>query len=121
WAGNRFTLEGVAESPLELQATDKPYRIDLRAAAGATRVHARGTLVNPFRLRDFDLRMALSGKNLEDLYPLLGLSLPPTPPYALDGRFTRDDDTWHYDTWHYDDFIGKVGDSDLSGSASVKT
>ena len=116
WAGNRFTLEGVAESPLELQATDKPYRIDLRAAAGATRAHARGSLVNPFRLRDFDLRMALSGKNLEDLYPLLGLSLPPTPPYALDGRFTRDDNTWHYDG-----FTGKVGDSDLSGSASVTT
>ncbi|MDN5781242.1 MAG: AsmA family protein, partial [Luteimonas sp.] len=116
WAGNRFTLEGIAESPLELQATDKPYRINLHAAAGATRAHARGTLVNPFRLRDFDLRMALSGKNLEDLYPLLGISLPPTPPYALDGRFTRD-----RDTWHYDGFTGKVGDSDLSGSASVAT
>src|SRR3546814_6893871 len=66
--------------------TDKPYRIDLRAAAGATRAHARGTLVNPFQFRSFDLRMALSGKNLEDLYPLLGISLPPTSPYALDGR-----------------------------------
>jgi uncharacterized protein involved in outer membrane biogenesis len=116
WAGSRFTLEGLAESPLELQQTDKPYRIDLRAAAGATRAHARGTLVDPFRLRDFDLRMALSGKNLEDLYPLLGIALPPTPPYALDGRFTRDGDTWHYDG-----FTGKVGDSDLSGSASVAT
>ncbi|HVI58214.1 MAG TPA: AsmA family protein [Luteimonas sp.] len=116
WAGNRFTLEGVAESPLELRETDRPYRIDLHAAAGATRARARGTLVDPFRLRDFDLRMALSGKNLEDLYPLLGIALPPTPPYALDGRFTRDGDTWHYDG-----FTGKVGDSDLSGSASVAT
>nr|WP_156899799.1 AsmA family protein [Luteimonas mephitis] len=116
WAGNRFTLEGVAESPLELQNTDKPYRIDLRAAAGATRAHARGTLVNPFRFRNFDLRMALSGKNLEDLYPLLGISLPPTPPYALDGRFTRDGNTWRYEG-----FTGKVGDSDLGGTASVET
>jgi uncharacterized protein involved in outer membrane biogenesis len=116
WAGNRFTLEGVAESPLELQQTDQPYRIDLHAAAGATRAHARGTLVNPFQLRDFDLRMALSGKNLEDLYPLLGISLPPTPPYALDGRITRDNDTWRYEG-----FTGKVGDSDLSGTAAVTT
>jgi len=116
WAGNRFTLEGVAESPLELQQTDKPYRINLRAAAGTTRAHARGTLVNPFRLRDFDLRMALSGRNLEDLYPLLGIALPPTPPYALDGRFTRDGNAWRYDG-----FTGKVGDSDLAGSASVTT
>ena len=116
WAGNRFTLEGSAESPLELQQTDKPYRIDLHAAAGATKAHARGTLVNPFQFRSFDLRMALSGKNLEDLYPLLGISLPPTPPYALDGRFTRDGTTWRYEG-----FTGKVGDSDLAGTASVET
>ena len=116
WAGNRFTLEGVAESPLELQQTDKPYRINLRAAAGATRAHARGTLVNPFQFRSFDLRMALSGKNLKDLYPLLGVALPPTPPYALDGRFIRDGNTWRYEG-----FDGKVGDSDLSGTASVET
>lgn len=116
WAGNPFTLEGTAESPLELQQTDKPYRIDLRAAAGATKAHARGTLVNPFRFRSFDLRMALSGKNLEDLYPLLGISLPPTPPYALDGRFIRAGNTWRYEG-----FTGKVGDSDLAGTASVET
>lgn len=116
WAGNDFTLEGVAESPLELQQTDTPYRIDLHAVAGATRAHARGTLVNPFRLRDFDVRMALSGKNLEDLYPLLGISLPPTAPYALDGRFTRDGNVWRYEG-----FTGKVGDSDLAGTASVTT
>src|SRR3546814_20116422 len=60
--------------------------------------------------------MALSGKNLEDLYPLLGISLPPTSPYALDGRFIRDGHTWLYEG-----FTGKVGDSDLAGTASVET
>src|SRR5690606_24049506 len=116
WAGNVFTLEGTAGSPLELQQTDEPYLVDLHATAGATRAHARGTLVNPFRFRSFDLRMALSGKNLEDLYRLLGISLPPTPPYALDGRFIRAGNTWRYEG-----FTGKVGDSDLSGTASVET
>lgn len=114
WSGNRFTLEGTAASPLELSNADKPYRINLRAAAGATRARARGTLVDPFRLRDFDLALALSGQNLEDLFPLLGVALPPSPPYALDGRFTRDGNTWHYDG-----FTGKVGDSDLGGDAAV--
>lgn len=116
WRGSRFTLQGQAESPLELQRTDKPYRIDLRAAAGATRARARGTLLDPFRLRDFDLRMSLSGRNLEHLYPLIGIAMPPSPPYALDGRFTRDGNTWNYDG-----FTGKVGDSDLAGSAAVTT
>ena len=114
WTGSSFTLKGRAESPLELRSTDQPYRIDLHAAAGPTRAHARGTLLDPLRLRDFDLKLMLTGQNLEHLYPLLGIALPPTPPYRLDGRFTRDGDTWHYD-----DFTGKVGDSDLGGSASI--
>ncbi|MCD9097969.1 AsmA family protein [Luteimonas fraxinea] len=114
WTNNRFTLEGVAESPLALQDTDKPYRIDLRARAGATRAHVRGSLVAPFQLRDFDLQFALSGRNLADLFPLVGVALPDTPPYALDGRLTRD-----AATWHYDGFTGKVGQSDLGGSAAI--
>ncbi|MGO3126587.1 MAG: AsmA family protein [Luteimonas sp.] len=114
WTQNRFTLEGVAESPLALQDTDKPYRINLRARAGATRAQVRGSLVAPFQLRDFDLRFALSGRNLADLFPLVGIALPDTPPYALDGRLTRD-----AATWHYDGFTGKVGQSDLGGSAAI--
>ncbi|MDQ2702611.1 MAG: AsmA family protein [Pseudomonadota bacterium] len=120
WKGNRFTLRGSAESPLDLQDPDSPYRIDAHAQAGATRAHARGTLLDPLRLTDFDLKLALSGKDLEDLYPLLGLALPPSPPYELDGRLTREIEG-KLTTWHYDDFTGKVGDSDLAGDASIAT
>ena len=62
--------------------------------------------------------MALSGRDLADLYPLLGIVTPPTPPYTLDGRFTRERPKR---IWHYDDFTGIVGDSDLAGDASVDT
>ncbi|MDQ3287679.1 MAG: AsmA family protein [Pseudomonadota bacterium] len=116
WKGSRFTVQGRAESPLELRDRDSPYRIDARAQAGNTRAHARGTLLDPLRLRDFDLQLALSGKNLEELYPLIGVALPPTPAYRLDGRFSRDDTRWLYQ-----DFTGTVGDSDLRGDASVDT
>lgn len=114
WTGEAFKLQGRAESPLALRDAEQPYRIDLRAQAGPTQAHARGTLLDPLRLRDFDLRLALSGQDLEDLYPLIGIATPSTPPYRLDGRFTRDGNTWNYD-----DFTGVVGDSDLGGSASV--
>ena len=118
WSGNAFTVAGSAESPLELRNTRRPYRIDLRAAAGATRPHARGTLLDPLRFRDFDLKLALRGKNLADLYPLIGVVTPDTPPFSLDGRLTRDIAAKRT-TWHYDGFTGKVGDSDLSGDAAV--
>jgi uncharacterized protein involved in outer membrane biogenesis len=120
WHGNAFTLHGTAQSPLDLRNADSPYRIDVHAQAGATRAHARGTLLDPLRFRDFNLQLQLVGKDLADLYPLLGLALPLTPPYALDGRFTRAIDGKRT-TWHYDDFSGKVGDSDLGGDASVTT
>ncbi len=116
WQGNEFSLQGRAESPLALRGNDSRYRIDLQARAGSTHAHARGTLLDPLRLRDFDLQLKLRGHNLEDLYPLIGIAAPATPPYVLDGRFTRDDTVWLYN-----DFNGTVGDSDLAGDANVDT
>ena len=119
WHANKFTLAGTAESPLELRDSERPYRVDLKASAGATKAHARGTLLDPLRFRDMDLKLALAGSNLADLYPLIGVATPDTPPYALDGRFTRDIEDASHSTWRYDGFSGKVGDSDLRGDASV--
>jgi uncharacterized protein involved in outer membrane biogenesis len=121
WKGYPFQLEGRGESPLELRNTERPYRIDATASAGSTHAHAVGTLLDPLRFRDFDLRLALRGQNLEDLYPLLGLAIPPTPPYRLDGRLTRTIHNAGSSTWKYDGFTGVVGDSDLGGYAHVTT
>lgn len=118
WRGARFKIEGRAESPLALRDRAAPFHIEATATAGATRAHARGTLLDPLRLRDFDLRFALSGRSLADLYPLMRLALPESPPYAFDGRLTRDVEGKRT-TWHYDDFKGTVGDSDLAGDAAV--
>ena len=119
WNGNAFTLIGTAESPLELRESQRPYRIDIKAAAGPTKAHARGDLLDPLRFRDMDLKLALSGANMADLYPLIGVATPDTPPYALDGRLTRDIADAKSSTWHYNGFSGKVGGSDLAGDASV--
>ena len=120
WNGSAFTLAGTAESPLALRDAQRPYRIDMKAKAGATRAHARGTLLDPLQFRDFDLKLALAGNNLADLYPLIGVATPDTPPYTLDGRLTRDIEAGNKrSTWHYDDFSGSVGDSDLGGDAAV--
>ncbi|NUS38044.1 MAG: AsmA family protein [Lysobacter sp.] len=118
WKGAAFKVRGRAESPLALRDADKPYHIDAVIDAGATRAHARGTLLDPLRLSGFDLQFALSGRNLGDLYPLLHIATPPSPPYHFDGRLTRELQGTRT-TWHYDRFAGKVGDSDLAGSAAI--
>ncbi|WP_115528613.1 MULTISPECIES: AsmA family protein [Xanthomonas] len=114
WKGYPFTLKGNTASPLELSQSEHPFRIDLRGSAGATRTHVRGTLTNPFQFRVFNLQMALSGQDMQDLYPLTGVAMPSTPPYTLDGHLRRDGDVWRYET-----FTGTAGDSDLSGTAEV--
>ncbi|HEY0334971.1 MAG TPA: AsmA family protein [Stenotrophomonas sp.] len=114
WKGYPFTLKGVTASPLELSESDHPFRIDLHGGAGATRAHVRGTLTNPFQFRVFDLQMMLSGQDMEDLYPLLGIAIPSTPPYKLDGHLRRNNDVWRYEN-----FKGRAGDSDLAGTAQV--
>ncbi|QBG91440.1 AsmA family protein [Xanthomonas oryzae] len=116
WKGYPFALKGNTASPLELSQSEHPFRIDLRGSAGATRTHVRGTLTNPFQLRVFDLQMALSGQDMEDLYPLIGVAVPSTPPYTLEGRLRRDGDG---DVWRYEKFSGTAGDSDLSGTAEI--
>jgi uncharacterized protein involved in outer membrane biogenesis len=121
WRGSAFTLRGRGESPLQLRDSERPYRIDVTASAGSTHAHAVGTLLDPLRFRDFDLRLALRGQNLEDLYPLLGIATPPTPPYRLDGRLTRTIESPAGSTWKYDGFTGVVGDSDLAGYAHITT
>ena len=121
WKGTAFKAQGTGESPLELRDKARPYRIDALATAGATHAHARGTLVNPLHMEDFNLQLALSGKDMADLYPVLGIVTPPTPPYRLDGRLTREIVGPKGRIWHYDDFTGLVGDSDIAGSVSVET
>lgn len=114
YAGNAMQVEGRIESPLVLKDPGKPYHVDLKARAGATRATAEGDLIRPLQMQGFDLRFGLAGPNLALLYPLIGVAIPDTPPYRLAGQLSREGKTWHYR-----DFTGKVGDSDLAGDASV--
>ncbi len=115
YAGSKLSLGGRIDSPLKLRDASQPYRIDMHATAGPTSATAEGTLAG-LQMHGFRLNFGLRGPNLSLLFPLLGIALPDTPPYRLQGLLTREDHTWHYDA-----FSGKVGDSDLAGSASVRT
>lgn len=114
WRGAAFTLKGGTESPLELSNSEHPFRIHLDARAGPTHAIASGSLTNPFQFQVFDLQFQLSGQDLEDLYPLIGIAIPSSPPYRLDGQLKRD-----HERWRYEKFNGRVGDSDLAGDVEI--
>lgn len=115
YRGSPFTLSARVDSPLGLQDAQRPYRIDLGAAAGDTRARVRGALVGQLQFEHFKVKADASGTNLGDLYELLGIALPDTPPYSLSGELDRSGNVWSYR-----DFKGKIGDSDMAGSVAVE-
>jgi hypothetical protein len=110
---NQFTIEGKAETLLSLEQPDQPYRLDVRARAGDTSAHFDGSVL-PARLDRADGVLTLQGRDLSQLYPIIPVPFPWTPPYRLNGRLKHDTALWSFDK-----FTGKVGDSDLAGRFDV--
>jgi len=115
YRGGTFQLSARVDSPLEFQDAERPYRIDLRASAGETHAHVSGSLLGQVQFEHFQVQTEASGANLADVYGLLGVPLPETPPYRLSGVLDRDGYVWSYQ-----DFKGKVGDSDMSGHVALE-
>jgi uncharacterized protein involved in outer membrane biogenesis len=82
---------------------------------GDMHIALAGTVTAPAHLAALDLKLWLQGVSMAHLYPIAGVPLPETPPYATEGRlvgqFTEDGNVFKYEN-----FTGRVGGSDLNGS-----
>ncbi len=87
-----------------------------RLEAGATSIAFDGALVNPLEFEGLDGTLTAAGDNLQDLFPLFGVSTPNTPPYRISGQV-------HHEAgiWQISEADGKVGDSDIRGSFRYET
>jgi uncharacterized protein involved in outer membrane biogenesis len=100
------SLSTQHEAPLEVAGSAK---------VGRTQGEARGTLATDGR--SLDLQVKLAGQNLKDFGKVTGIVFPDTPPYTFSGHLRHEGTQWTFDP-----FQGKVGDSDVAGSAAyVKT
>jgi uncharacterized protein involved in outer membrane biogenesis len=104
----------IGGSALMLRDTSEPYPVDLDIAYGGTRLTAKGTLEDPFEWKGANVELSLAGPNLSEIYPLLGIPGPPTPPYRISGKLDRAPGTWKFvgTKWH-------AGDSDLAGDIFI--
>ena len=104
----------VGGSALMLRDTSQPYPIDLNVDYGATKLTLKGTVQDPFQWTGANADLTLSGPNLAEIYPLLGIPGPPTPPYRISGKLDREPGLWKFvnTKWH-------VGDSDLTGDILI--
>ncbi|MDE2396449.1 MAG: AsmA family protein [Burkholderiales bacterium] len=106
-----FGLPASASGSLRSSRSDRPdVALNASLRIGDTRVSARGSVKDPARMQSMDLALRLSGRNLADLYRIVGLPLPPTPPYRIDGRLLHSGQVWELRP-----FAGTVGKSDLAG------
>jgi len=74
-----------------------------------------GTLTDPTHLAALNLRLWFTSTSMAKLYPIIGVTLPDTPPFATEGRLKGE---LHRNGSHfsYQHFRGRVGGSDLAGN-----
>lgn len=112
--GMQATIDGVVGSVLALASAENPYPVSVRVVLGTTRARVNGALIDPLHLKGEDLNFELEGADLAHLFPLLGVPLPPTPPYKLSGHLNH-----RGNVWTFRKFAGRIGNSDLAGDFSV--
>ncbi|RYX90862.1 MAG: AsmA family protein [Comamonadaceae bacterium] len=112
WRNAPFTAKGRTGGVLQLSedmAGAFPMEVD--AAAGRTTLKANGSVTNLSEFAGIDATFDLRGRNLDELYNLLGVVLPSTPPYKLQGKLTKDGAVWSASQ-----IQGVLGSSDLNGT-----
>lgn len=114
WKNEPFSASGRTGGVLQLSKDlEAPFPIEVNAVAGKTSLKAKGTIANLADLAGIDATFDLQGRNLEELYKLLGVVLPSTPPYKLRGKLAK-----HGKVWAASQIQGTLGSSDLSGTLS---
>ncbi|WP_028621468.1 AsmA family protein [Pseudomonas sp. Ant30-3] len=108
--------EGKIGGLLALQDSSRPFPLQAQVKIADTSVELAGTLTDPLNLGALDLRLKLAGSSLGNLYPLTGVTLPDTPPYATDGHLIAKLHEPGGAVFRYENFNGKIGDSDIHGS-----
>lgn len=112
--GQPLTMKFIGGSILALRDTEQPYPLDLDVVFGATKLRAKGTVHDPFKWTGANVDLTISGPNMSDIYPLLGIPGPPTPPYTITGKLEREPGLWKFvqSKW-------RVGESDLTGEVTI--
>lgn len=108
------TLHALGGALLSLRSEKTPYPIKANALLGKTKVSIEGMLLDPLNLKGQQMNFTLAGNDLASLFPVIGVPIPPTPPYRLTGFLDHMDNVWTFSR-----FKGTVGQSDISGDFAV--
>ena len=116
YKGLPMNARGTGGPDLALRDEGTPYPLDAQARFGDTVVKAEGSITSLLKLSAIDLDVDLRGASTADLYRLIGIALPETPPYRTAGHLIRNGNMWRYEN-----FSGAIGKSDVAGTLQVAT
>jgi uncharacterized protein involved in outer membrane biogenesis len=112
--GNPFRLWGSQSSPNELLAGGQ-NEFELHVDAARSRIDVAGTLPGATVIEGADLRVAVRGQNLRNLFDLAGIAVPDTRAYRLRSHMTKRGDEYRFTR-----LTGNYGNSDIGGALTVQ-
>jgi AsmA family protein len=99
-----------------LRSSSQPYPLEINFTVGKLKAKIDGNMTEPLEMKGEDITLDIEGDDMANLYPIIRLVFPKTPPYRLKGRLQHEGKVWSFSN-----FSGRVGDSDLSGNIRVDT
>src|SRR5262245_24334150 len=99
-----------------LKDIKEPYPLQINLGAGKVKAQIRGNLTDPLAMKGEDVTLDIQGDDMANLFPLIRLVFPSTPPYSLKGHLKHEGEVWSFSN-----FSGQVGGSDLAGTIRVDT
>ena len=95
---------------------EEPYPLQINLGMGKVKAKIDGNLTDPLAMKGEDVTLDIQGDDMANLFPLIRLVFPSTPPYRLKGHLKHEGEVWSFSN-----FSGRVGGSDLSGTIRVDT
>jgi len=120
YKGAPLSGKGKLGGVLALQSASQPFPVQADVRSGSTRVQVAGTIEQPLNFGGASLDLSFSGKSLDNLYQLTGVTLPATPAYATQGHLDVKFDPVKGSRFAYRNFSGNIGESDIAGSLTYK-
>jgi uncharacterized protein involved in outer membrane biogenesis len=114
YQNQRLDLSLEGGSYQTLRSADEPYPLMINLGLGRVKAKINGNLTEPLAMKGEDVELDITGDNMANLFPLIRLVFPSTPPYRLKGHLKHEGETWSFTN-----FSGRVGESDLSGNILV--
>ncbi|MGY4395137.1 uncharacterized protein involved in outer membrane biogenesis [Sphingomonas sp. UYAg733] len=112
--GTPFTMTGALLSP-NATVTGGENQLLVHIDGARTKLDIAGTLPGATELEGSKLRVTARGRNLADLLAVIGVVIPETRTYTLKSALTKAGNEWRFTR-----LGGHFGDSDITGSLTVK-